>query len=139
MEPTSSGATCNQSRASDLALDLKRFSRPDSVIDSRPPTLRRSTMSGFIGTRFLLCTSLVFLAMLACGSAMAQVVSTNFEDGQTDGWFPRGAGTTLTLSTNQANTGTQSLLTTGRTQNFGGPSIDLTSALVPGQLYAFTI
>ncbi len=36
-------------------------------------------MSGFIGTRFFLCTSLVFLAMLACGSAMAQVVSTKFK------------------------------------------------------------
>src|SRR5947209_7271782 len=80
-----------------------------------------------------------FLALLACGSAAAQVVSTNFEDGLTDGWIPRGTGTTLTVSTNQANTGTQSLLTTGRTQTFGGPSIDLTSVLTPGQLYVFTV
>jgi len=72
--------------------------------------------------------------------ATAQVVvSTNFEDGQTDGWISRGSGTTLAVSANQANSGTQSLLTTGRTQTFGGPSIDLSSALTRGQLYIFTI
>lgn len=80
-----------------------------------------------------------FIAVLACGSAAAQVVSTNFEDGMNDGWIPRGSGTTLAVSTNQANTGTHSLLTTGRTQTFGGPSIDLTSVLTPGQLYVFTV
>lgn len=83
--------------------------------------------------------TLAFVALLACGSAMAQVVSTNFEDGMTDGWIPRGTGTTLTVSTSQANTGTYSLLTTGRTQTFGGPSIDLTSSLTAGQLYVFTV
>jgi len=84
--------------------------------------------------------AVVFVALLVCAPAMAQVVvSTNFEDGQTDGWGPRGSGTTLTVSTNQANTGTQSLLTTGRTVTFGGPSIDLSSALTRGQLYMFTI
>ena len=82
---------------------------------------------------------LAFVALLACASAMAQVVSTNFEDGMTDGWIPRGTGTTLTVSTSQANTGTYSLLTTGRTQTFGGPSIDLTSSLTAGQLYVFTV
>lgn len=86
----------------------------------------------------LLLTLAVF-TILGCSSATAQVVSTTFEDGQTDGWIPRGSGTTLTVSSNQANTGTHSLLTTGRTQTFGGPSIDLTSALSAGQLYVFTI
>jgi endo-1,4-beta-xylanase len=85
--------------------------------------------------------TLAFVALLTCGSAMAQVVSTNFEDGTSDGWIPRGnpGTTTLTVSSNQANTGTQSLLTTGRTQTFAGPSIDLTSSLTAGQLYVFTV
>lgn len=89
--------------------------------------------------RYMPLLTVAFVALLACGSAMAQVVSTNFEDGTTDGWIPRGTGTTLAVSTNQANTGTQSLLTTGRTQTFGGPSIDLTSSLTAGQLYVFTV
>ena len=91
---------------------------------------------------FLLPT-VALIILLACGSASAQVVlSTNFEDGTTGGWIPRGTGTTLTNSTAQANTGTHSLLTTGRTQPFGGPSIDLTKLLPPlsaGQTFVFTI
>lgn len=81
----------------------------------------------------------VLAILLTCGSAAAQVVaSSTFEDGGTDGWIPRGTGTTLTNSTSQANTGMHSLLTTGRTQSFGGPSIDM-SGLTRGQLYIFTI
>jgi endo-1,4-beta-xylanase len=84
--------------------------------------------------------SFIFAILLVSLSATAQtVVSTNFEDGQTDFWIPRGSGTTLTVSSNQANTGTNSLLTTGRTQNFGGPSIDLSNTLTRGQLYIFTV
>src|SRR5258707_6992464 len=87
-----------------------------------------------------LCLHLVLIVLSACAPATAQVVvSTNFEDAQTDGWIPRGTGTTLSASTNQANTGSYSLLTTGRTQSFGGPSIDLSSSLTRGQLYIFTI
>ena len=88
---------------------------------------------------YQLCVSRVCCPAGLC-AAMAQVVlSTNFEDGQTDGWIPRGSGTMLSVSTNQHNTGTQSLLTTNRTVTFGGPSIDLSSALTRGQLYIFTI
>ena len=92
------------------------------------------------GRRFTFCLPLVLIAVSACMPATAQVVvSTNFEDAQTDGWIPRGTGSTLSASTNQANTGSYSLLTTGRTQSFGGPSIDLSSSLTRGQLYIFTI
>jgi endo-1,4-beta-xylanase len=83
------------------------------------------------------------VALLTPQRAIAQiVVSTNFEDGALDSWIPRGTGTTLTNSTNQANSGAHSLLTTGRTQTFGGPSIDLTKLLPPlspGQTFVFTI
>src|SRR5437667_4040108 len=82
-------------------------------------------MSCLSGRRFAFCLILVLIAISVCVPAAAQVVvSTNFEDAQTDGWIPRGTGTTLSASTNQANTGSYSLLTTGRTQSFGGPSID---------------
>src|SRR5690349_8564178 len=88
---------------------------------------------------FLVGLAALCAVLLTCGSASAQtVVSTNFEDGGTDGWIPRGTGTTLTNSMSQANTGAHSLLTTGRTQSFGGPSIDM-SGLTRGQLYIFAI
>ena len=63
----------------------------------------------------------------------------DFEDGGNDGWIPRGGGVTLTNSTDVANTGTHSLLTTGRTQGFMGPSIDLTSQLTLGATYQVTV
>ena len=68
----------------------------------------------------------------------AQVVSDDFEDGTTQGWIPRGP-VTLTNSTTVANTGTHSLLTTGRTAGFNGPSLNVFSILTPGQLYIFKV
>ena len=88
----------------------------------------------------LLSVALLVPIFLAGSAANAQtVVHTDFEDGTAQGWVPRGTGTTLTSSTAQANTGTRSLLTTGRTQTFGGPSIALSTVLTRGQLYIFTV
>src|SRR5438094_2827007 len=88
--------------------------------------------------QFSSCMSLVFIALLASVPAMAQVVSSDFEDGTTDGWGPFG-NPTVTLSNALANTGTFSLLTTNRTRPFEGPGIDLTKALTPGQSYVFRV
>jgi endo-1,4-beta-xylanase len=82
--------------------------------------------------------SLVFVALLACMPAMAQVVSSDFEDGTTDGWVGF-AGASVAVSKLEANTGSNSLLVTNRTQTFQGPGIDLTSFLAAGQPYLFKI
>jgi endo-1,4-beta-xylanase len=62
-------------------------------------------------------------------------LSADFEDGGLDGWVPRGGSVVLTNVTDQANTGTHSLLTTGRTAGFNGPSIHLASQLTKGATY----
>ena len=72
-------------------------------------------------------------------AALTGTVTADFEDGTTDGWIPRGSGVVIANSTDQANTGTQSLLTTGRTAGFMGPSIDLTSQLQQGANYRITV
>src|SRR5215469_6111048 len=82
--------------------------------------------------------SLVFVALLACMPAMAQVVSSDFEDGTTDGWVGF-AGASVAVSNLEANTGSNSLLVTGRTQTLQGPGIDLTSVLTASQPYLFKI
>lgn len=82
--------------------------------------------------------SLVFVALLACMPAMAQVVSSDFEDGTTDGWVGFG-GASVAVSNLEANTGSNSLLVTNRTQTFQGPGIDLTSVLTASQPYLFKI
>jgi endo-1,4-beta-xylanase len=92
------------------------------------------------GRSFLALLSIFcFVMILGLSHALAAgIVSTDFEDGTAQGWIPRGP-VTLTNSTTVANTGTHSLLTTGRTAGFNGPSINLTSALTPSQLYIFKV
>ena len=72
-------------------------------------------------------------------AALTGTLSADFEDGAADGWIPRGSGVALTNVTDQANTGTHSLLTAGRTAGFMGPSIDLTSQLQQGANYRITV
>ena len=93
-------------------------------------------MSCRSGNWFLRCLSLMFIALLSLPLA-AQVASADFEDG-VDGWTGFG-NPTLAVSTDQANTGTHSLLVTNRTQTFMGPGVDLTSVLTAGQPYLFKI
>jgi endo-1,4-beta-xylanase len=63
--------------------------------------------------------------------ALTTSLSFNFEDGQVSPWKPFGAPT-LTNVTEQANDGTHSLKTTGRTATFNGPSIELSGLIGPG-------
>lgn len=57
-----------------------------------------------------------------------------FEGGQTEGWGPRG-NVQVTSQTADARAGSYSLLTTGRTANWNGPSLNVKSLLVPGAKY----
>ena len=63
-------------------------------------------------------------------------IQNDFEDGTTDSWVGF-AGASVAVSNLEANTGSHSLLVTGRTQTFQGPGIDLTSVLTAGQPYLF--
>src|SRR5262245_29416138 len=79
-----------------------------------------------------------YIGELSSNPATAQtgpVVQNNFEDGTLQGWIPRGGGVVLTNTTEAANTGTRSLLTTNRTQGFHGPSLNLLGLLTRGATY----
>src|ERR1700730_2191543 len=77
------------------------------------------------------------LVLLPTPASAQTIVQNDFENGTTQGWVPRGAAV-LTNSTAQAHGGTHSLLTTGRTAGFNGPSLVLTSTLTPGPTYQIT-
>lgn len=62
-------------------------------------------------------------------------ISTNFEDGGTDGWSSRSGSSSVTNSTAEAHTGTHSLLVTGRIANWDGPSISVSNKMYPGSVY----
>lgn len=78
----------------------------------------------------------VFLC-LGAAQVSAQVVSNTFEDGTTQGWISRGSAV-LSSSTEAAHDGNASLKTTGRTDSWNGPSLDLRSRLLPNTTYRVT-
>ncbi len=61
-------------------------------------------------------------------------ISTNFEDGGTDGWTGRGAAT-VTNTANVSHSGNNSLLVSGRTANFNGAQISISNKMYPGSVY----
>jgi len=62
-------------------------------------------------------------------------ISTNFEDGGTDGWSSRSGSSSVTNSTAAALSGTYSLLTTGRIANWDGPQINVSNKMYNGSKY----
>jgi len=96
-------------------------------------------MLGFIrllGARLGLRTLGVLLCLCSGLGAQAQttVVQSTWEDGSLQGWAPYGS-VTLSNSTAAAHSGSNSLLTTGRTAGYMGPSLNLLGKLVPGATY----
>ena len=82
----------------------------------------------------------VCLLHLCLGSAAAAqtVVQHGWEDGTLQGWSPFGGGVALTNASGIARTGNHSLLTTGRTAGFNGPSLELLPFLAGGTPYQIT-
>ncbi|HEY8473179.1 MAG TPA: endo-1,4-beta-xylanase [Natronosporangium sp.] len=80
---------------------------------------------------------LVGSMVIAAPPAVGQqdvVFSNDFEAGEVGGWFGRGTAT-VAVSTDQAHSGTASLLTTGRTDSWNGPGHSLLGVLLPGATY----
>jgi endo-1,4-beta-xylanase len=75
---------------------------------------------------------------LAAPAAAQTVLQHGWEDGTLQGWTPFGGGVVLTNSTAAANSGSHSLLTTGRTAGFNGTSLEAGTLLAPGTNYQFT-
>ena len=63
--------------------------------------------------------------------------SSNWEDGTAQGWVSRGGGApvVLTPTMNDAHAGAWSLLVTGRTANFNGPTHNITGKMCNGSQY----
>ena len=66
---------------------------------------------------------------------VGDMLASDFEDGTTQGWFARGSAT-VAPSSEQAHSGTGSLLTNGRTATWQGPGYDMLGILQAGATYA---
>ncbi len=85
----------------------------------------------------LLC-SLGLLNPRPAAAQTTPIVQNDFEDGTVQGWIPRGGTVVLTNSTDVAHGGTRSLLTTGRTAGFNGPSLNVSALLTKNATYQVT-
>lgn len=81
---------------------------------------------------------LCLAAFGACAAHAQQVASYDFEDGTAQGWVSFNGATTPVNTTAAANTGMHSLLTTTGSSGQGGPSISMSSTLLPGATYTIT-
>lgn len=67
------------------------------------------------------------------------VLSSGFEDGTVQGWARRGTVEVVENSTAAAHAGTRSLLTSGRTASWNGPSRDLLTTVTRGTRYTYSV
>lgn len=82
----------------------------------------------------VLCIDLFFVS-----AASAQVVATyDFEDGTAQGWVSFNGATAPVATTAAAYSGNFSLLTTTGSGGAGGPSLSVSSVLLPGAKYTIT-
>ena len=90
-------------------------------------------------TRILLTLCLLTVCTLISGSALGEgVMEYGFEEGDGQGWIPRGDGVQIAVVREAAYSGTYSLKTTNRTANWHGPSLDLTGVLQKEVVYEVT-
>lgn len=64
--------------------------------------------------------------------------SADFEAGTTQGWSPRITSETLTVTDADAHGGQRSLLTTGRTESWAGPALNVLGRIGKGKKYTFS-
>jgi len=98
-------------------------------------------MSSCLKTDFLWIIGFVlFLALISSGFVVraAEGLNLDFEDGQLGNWMPRGE-VSLKVVSDTAHQGDYSLLTTGRTSNWHGPSIDIKNLVTEGTKYSLSV
>ncbi|CAM4464905.1 endo-1,4-beta-xylanase [Paenibacillus tarimensis] len=66
-------------------------------------------------------------------------IATDFENDTAQGWLPRMGSETLAVTDADAKSGTYSLLTTGRTQTYSGPSLSVTGKMHEQSKYKLSV
>lgn len=85
-----------------------------------------------------ICLFAFALLTFALSAQAGQLAVTDFEDGKTGPWQGRGSAI-LKTSTESARSGVYSLLTTGRSDGWHGPQIDLSGKVLTGGTYRFSV
>ena len=94
-------------------------------------------------TRLFIPLFMAFCLMFLWGVPQGTAASDSdlkydFEKGDLGGWIPRGQGVMLSPVTEAAQSGKASLMTTNRTANWHGPSLNVNSIFKKGGVYTIT-
>jgi endo-1,4-beta-xylanase len=117
-------------KLSDARFPSPQWSR--TAMDRQPPARHRRLRALAAGTGALVVPAALAFAQPAAAQEEGTVVySEDFADGTVGDWTPRGP-VTLTVEDG-------SLLTTGRTADWNGPSVDLTDLIAPGGVYEIAV
>ncbi|HVQ95427.1 MAG TPA: endo-1,4-beta-xylanase [Mycobacteriales bacterium] len=95
-------------------------------------TLRR--FLGALASLVTVAAGAVAVAPAARAADPVVVLTSDFENGTSQGWFGRGSAA-LAVSPDTPHAGAASLLTTGRTATWNGPGRDVLGLLAPGATY----
>jgi endo-1,4-beta-xylanase len=102
------------------------------------PTRRHSAALALLTAAALLTAVSPGRPAVAADPAPVTVVTSDFEDGTTQGWAARGGDETVAASDAVAHGGTGSLAVTGRTAGWQGPSLDVLDVIEKGTQYTVT-
>ncbi|MFG3339614.1 endo-1,4-beta-xylanase [Glycomyces sp. NPDC048151] len=100
-------------------------------MEHHPPSRRKRLRAIAAGTGALVLPAALAFGGPAVAQEPAVVYAADFADGTVGDWAPRGP---VTLSVADG-----ALLTTGRTADWNGPSLDLTGLIVPGGVYEISL
>lgn len=81
---------------------------------------------------------LIFALLFSASTAAEAVYQIDFEDGA-GSWKPRGEGVELEVVDSAAASGSKSLLVSGRSQNWNGPSLDIHEFVEGNKEYSFSM
>lgn len=73
------------------------------------------------------------------GNGTVNLITNSGFENNTTGWSVFGGTATIATSSEQAHSGTRSLLTTGRTQTYQGPQYSVLSVVSPGTSYTVSV
>jgi Carbohydrate binding domain len=73
------------------------------------------------------------------GNGPVNLITNSGFEANTTGWSVFGGGAAIAATSEQAHSGTQSLIITGRTQTYQGPQYNVLSLLTPGASYDLSV
>ncbi len=82
----------------------------------------------------LTATAVLIDAPVSAEAPLEDTAVYDFEDGTSQGWIPRG-GTSVSVATEVAYSGSNSLLTSNRTENWHGVTVNMLGLLQAGETY----